>query len=190
MKNKRQKQAFLPFLSTPYPNVKAADMATNKLVLGCDDAAVAFKKTMVDFLCGKGYEVEDVGVDSESDHTPYAEVAERVAHLILASGGQKRGILFCGTGIGMAISANKVPGIRAAQVHDIFSAERAALSNDANVITMGSRIITPELAKRLVMEWLPLEFQPGPSSGKIQAILDIEREYAREGGPAKPLKTR
>ncbi|MCD8138290.1 MAG: RpiB/LacA/LacB family sugar-phosphate isomerase [Planctomycetaceae bacterium] len=152
-----------------------------KLVVGCDNAAFEFKNALVPFLVDLGYEVDDLGVASATDDTPYAEVAERVARIVVASAGGVRGLLFCGTGIGMAIAANKVPGIRAAQVHDTLSAERAALSNDANIITMGGRIIAVELAKKLLLQWLPLRFVPGSSSHKIKAIMDLEKKNGCSG---------
>ncbi len=152
---------------------------SNKLVMGCDDAALEFKNELMKFLKDKGYEIEDVGIFAKDDATVYPNVAERACQIIAESGFEKRGILICGTGIGMAMSANKCPGIRAAQVHDAFSAERAALSNDAHVITMGARVIGIELGKKLVMEWLPLEFKPGPSSPKVEAIMDLEKKLAK-----------
>lgn len=149
-----------------------------QLVIGCDNAAVDFKNAVVKFLRDQGYEVEDLGAHESADPTAYAFVAERVAEKVLATPG-KRGLLFCGTGIGMAISANKVKGIRAAQVHDSFSAERAALSNDAHIITMGARVIGLELAKKLATEWLSHRFKPGPSSSKIDAIHEVENKHAK-----------
>jgi ribose 5-phosphate isomerase B len=150
-----------------------------QIVIGCDNAAVSLKNEIVEFLKSQGADVEDIGVAAASDDTPYPEVAARLARIIIAGGYAKKGILLCGTGIGMAISANKFPGIYAAQVHDAYSAERACLSNNANVITMGARVIGPELAKKLVAEWLPLEFVPGRSSSKIEAIRKIESENFR-----------
>lgn len=150
-------------------------MGSKILVLGCDDAAFDFKQTMMAFLVGLGYVIEDVGIQSVENAEPYPDVAARVAQAVAESGGLKKGMLFCGTGIGMAITANKFAGIRAAVVHDSFSAERAALSNDANIITMGARVIGIELAKKLVTEWLDLEFQPGSSSPKLEAIGKIEQ---------------
>ncbi|MDR1613520.1 MAG: RpiB/LacA/LacB family sugar-phosphate isomerase [Planctomycetota bacterium] len=150
------------------------------LIIGCDDAAIEFKNELKKFLADQGYAVEDMGVASRGDSTVYPEVAGRVCKAIIDGGYRKRGILICGTGIGMAMSANKFPGIRAAQVHDVFSAERAALSNDANVITMGARVIGVELAKKLVMAWLPLEFAPGPSTPKVEAIKSIEKRNFRD----------
>ena len=95
---------------------------------------------------------------------------------IIRSGYAKRGVLVCGTGIGMCITANKFPGIRAAVGHDCFSAERSILSNNGNVLCFGARVIGPELAKKILREWITLEFQDGSSTPKVQAILDIERE--------------
>ena len=108
---------------------------------------------------------------------PYASTAERAALGILA-GHFDRGILACGTGIGVAISANKVPGIRAAQTHDTYSADRAARSNNAQIITLGARVIGPELAKAIVDAYLAAEFDPnGASAGNVAAIdaLDAKR---------------
>lgn len=151
-------------------------MHTNKLVIGCDDAALAFKEKVKAHLVKNGYEIEDKGIASQDDATLYPNVAAAVARAVQASKGQKRGILICGTGIGMAMTANKFKGVRAAQVHDSFSAERAALSNDANVITMGARVIAPEYGIMLITQWLGLEFKPGPSSCKVDAIGEIENE--------------
>jgi len=99
-----------------------------------------------------------------------------VAQEIIDSDYSKQGILICGTGIGMAITANKFPGIYAAICHDGYSAERARLSNDANIITMGARVIGPELAKSIVTTWLSLEFKPGRSSDKLALIKKFEKD--------------
>ncbi len=108
---------------------------------------------------------------------PYASTAERAALGILA-GDYDRGILACGTGIGVAISANKVPGIRAAQTHDPYSADRAARSNNAQIITMGARVIGPELAKAIVDAYLAAEFDPnGASASNVAAIDALDRKH-------------
>lgn len=153
-------------------------MDSSSIVVGCDNAAVDFKNMLIAFLKTKGYDVEDAGLASTDDPTAYAFVAEKVAKKVLANPGS-RGILFCGTGIGMSIAANKVPGIRAACIHDAFSAERAALSNDANVVTMGARVIGIELAKKLLLEWLSHRYKDGSSTPKIQAIHEVEQRYAK-----------
>lgn len=145
-----------------------------KIVIGCDNAAVDLKQTIIAFLKAKGYEVENIGCDSTLDNTYYPYIAEKVCNKIMESNYEKEGILICGTGIGMAMTANKFPGIRAAVCHDNYSAERAKLSNDANVLCMGARIIGPELAKKVTAEWLSLEFADGNSTPKVNAIRELE----------------
>jgi RpiB/LacA/LacB family sugar-phosphate isomerase len=109
----------------------------------------------------------------------YADVADRVASSV-QSGENDRAILFCGTGIGVCISANKVPGIRAALTHDTYSAERAAKSNNAQIITMGARVIGPELAKAIVEIYLASQFDPnGPSASNVDAIGKIDAKYGK-----------
>lgn len=147
-----------------------------KLYMGCDNAAVALKNMLKDLVIGMGYEVEDVGVDSASDTTNYPLIAEKVASKIIESGYEANGILICGTGIGMAMCANRFKGIRAAVCHDNFSAERAKLSNDANVLCMGARVIGPELAKKITKEWLGLEFIDGSSTPKVNAIKMLDKK--------------
>jgi ribose 5-phosphate isomerase B len=145
-----------------------------KIVIGCDNAAVELKHEVIKVLNEEKISYEDVGVDTKESQEMYPLIAEKVARKIIESNGEKEGILLCGTGIGMAISANKFPGIYAAVCHDIYSAERARLSNDTNVMTMGARVIGPELAKKIVKEWLSLEFKPGRSTDKIEKIKEFE----------------
>jgi len=121
-------------------------------------------------------ELVDVGVESENDTELYPNVAERVA-LEVAKDNCQRGIILCGTGLGMAITANKVPGIRAATCHDVYSAERARKSNNAQIITMGARVIGPESAKTVLKAWLKSEFAGGRSAPKVQRIIEIEQKY-------------
>lgn len=146
------------------------------IVIGCDNAAVPMKEMLIRFLQAKGITVENVGCDSADDPTVYPAVAQRVCEKIAESGFTKRGILLCGTGIGMAITANKFKGIRAAVCHDNYSAERSVLSNNSNVLCMGERVIGHELAKKIAGEWITLEFKDGSSTPKVQAILDIENK--------------
>ena len=145
-----------------------------KIVIGCDNAAVDLKNEIIKQLETLGVEVENVGCDSVEDQTYYPLIAEKVCNKIIESGYEKRGILICGTGIGMAMTANKFKGIRAAACHDIFSTERSILSNNANVMCMGERVIGKEVAKRLVREWIELEFVDGSSTPKVKAIQNIE----------------
>ena len=151
-------------------------MDRKTIVIGCDNAAVEMKNTVVKYLEEHGYKVENMGCDEACDATNYPTVAKRLCRSIIDSGYNKRGILICGTGIGMAMSANKFKGIRAAVCHDAFSAERSVLSNNANVLCMGARVIGAELAKKIVEEWLPLEFKDGRSTDKIAEICGIESE--------------
>ncbi|AEF82823.1 ribose 5-phosphate isomerase B [Leadbettera azotonutricia] len=144
------------------------------IAIGCDNAAVPMKAMLVKFLESKGIQVENMGCDSADDPANYPSVAKRVCESIIASGYEKRGILVCGTGIGMCMTANKFKGIRAAVCHDNFSAERSILSNNANVLCMGERVIGHELAKKITGEWISLEFKDGPSTPKVQEIINIE----------------
>jgi ribose 5-phosphate isomerase B len=154
-----------------------------EIVIGCDNAAVGLKEEIKKLLSSMGVLYEDVGVNSESDQEMYPDVAAKVAKKIIESGYKKEGILICGTGIGMAIAANKFKGIYAAVCHDIYSAQRAKLSNDANIMTLGARVIGPELAKALVKEWLSLEFKPGSSTSKVKRIKSIENENLKINPP-------
>lgn len=147
-----------------------------EIVIGCDNAAVPLKNLLRDFMRGKGYTVEDVGCQSEEDTTAYPLIAKRLCQRIIDSGYAKEGVLICGTGLGMAMCANKFKGIRAGVCHDSFSGERLKLSNKGNVICFGARVIGPELAKKILSEWLELEFQDGPSTPKVNGICSLEDE--------------
>ena len=154
-------------------------MEKKTIVFGCDNAAVELKKTLMEFVSGLGYQVEDVGVPDKDDGTYYPLVAKEACQRILNSNGSMEGILLCGTGIGMCITANKFPNIRAAVCHDVYSAERAKLSNNSNVMCMGARVVGSELAKELARTWLSLQFVDGSSTPKVQAIADVEKELHR-----------
>lgn len=149
-----------------------------KIAIAGDSAGVSLVDVLVAHLKNSaGVEVTDLSKAPAGATEYYANVAERVANAILA-GKFDRGILCCGTGIGMSMSANKVPGIRAALTHDTFSAERAAKSNNAHIITLGARVIGPELAKTIVNAWLASEFDPaGASAGNVEAIDGLDMKY-------------
>jgi len=149
-----------------------------KIALGADDAAYELKETIKKYLQERGIEVTDYGV-YDTQPSLYPDIAVKVAEAI-AGGKHERGILMCGTGLGMAITANKVPGIRAATCHDTYSAERARKSNDAQILTMGARVIGPELAKTVVDAWLKSEFQGGGSTQKIARITEYEQKYLKK----------
>jgi len=144
-------------------------------VVGCDNAALWLKESLIQCLCEAGCQVEDIGCRDNTDETPYAAVAESVCNTIRQSGYVKKGLLLCGTGIGMCMAANKMPGIRAAVCHDLFSAERSVLSNNANVICMGERVIGRGHARRLLERWIALEFVDGSSTPKVEAIMALEK---------------
>ena len=143
-----------------------------KLAIGCDEAACDLKEIVKNHLLTQGHEVHDFGT---FDGTPvlYPDVGIKLAEAVVA-GTFERGILMCGTGIGMAITANKVAGIRAAQCHDTYSAERARCSNNAQIITLGARVIGSELAKMIVDHYVASNFDGGNSAAKIARITDYE----------------
>ncbi|HET7029442.1 MAG TPA: RpiB/LacA/LacB family sugar-phosphate isomerase [Candidatus Limnocylindrales bacterium] len=157
------------------------------ILLGADDAGLGLLEIIADDLRTLGRAVETYRPDdplpddatTPADEVDYPDVAERVANAI-RSGRSDRGILICGTGIGMAIAANKVPGVRAAQAHDVYSAERARKSNDAQILTLGARVIGPESAKTVVHAWLESEFAGGASTRKVAKLerLDERRSAA------------
>jgi ribose 5-phosphate isomerase B len=142
-----------------------------RIVVGSDDAGFDYKEILKrDLEQHDGVaSVVDVGVDAEG-HTSYPRVAVAAAELV-AAGEADRALLICGTGLGVAIAANKVPGIRAATAHDSFSVERSVLSNDAQVLTMGQRVVGIELARRLVREWLTYRFDPASASAEKVAVI-------------------
>ena len=146
-----------------------------KLAIGCDEAAYALKEAIMKHLQEKGIAFHDFGA-AKGEIVLYPDVAFKVADAI-ASGQYDRGILVCGTGIGMAICANKVPGIRAAVCHDPFSTERSRESNDAQIMCMGERVIGVELAKYLVDLWLTCDFAGGGSAPKVNRIRELEEKY-------------
>jgi D-erythrulose 4-phosphate isomerase len=143
-----------------------------KIALGADDAGRPLLEVIAYYLS----ERPDVTVSDLSREGYYADIAAEVSKTIV-NGEYDRGLLFCGTGIGVCISANKVPGIRAALTHDTYSAERAAKSNNAQIITMGARVIGPELAKAIVDTWLKAEFDPaGASAANVAAIDKLDQD--------------
>jgi ribose 5-phosphate isomerase B len=144
-----------------------------KIAIGADNLGYGLKEELKKYIQSLGHEVVDCGCPSP-DPVDYPDVAKVTVDAI-QEGACERGVLICGTGIGMAMAANKVKGIRAAQCHDVYSAERAAKSNNAHIITFGALIVGPELAKMLVKTWLESFFTGGPSARKIAKIMDLEK---------------
>lgn len=146
-----------------------------RIVIGSDDAGVQYKAALKADLEAdpRVAEVVDVGV-GDDEHTAYPHVAVEAARRV-ADGKADRALLICGTGLGVAISANKVPGIRAVTAHDSFSVERSVLSNNAQVLCFGQRVIGLELARRLAKEWLGYRFDTSSASAeKVAAISSYE----------------
>ncbi|MCQ0986885.1 D-erythrulose-4-phosphate isomerase [Jiella marina] len=150
-----------------------------KIIIGGDSAGQPLVKAIADYLKTRDdVTFEDGSPTPEQSDERYANTTERLA-MAVKEGRFDRGILCCGTGLGVSISANKIPGIRAALTHDTYSAERAAKSNNAQIITMGSRVIGPELAKAIVEKYLASEFDPQSSSGpNVEAIDALDQKYS------------
>lgn len=150
-----------------------------KLAIAGDSAGEGLAKVLADHLKDR-FEVSEISRTDEGPDAFYANLSDRVASQVM-DGSYDRAILVCGTGIGVCIAANKVPGIRAALTHDTYSAERAALSNDAQIITMGARVIGPELAKAIADAWLAQTEnfdRNGKSAGNVAAIDAVGAKYA------------
>jgi len=148
-----------------------------KIVVGADHFGLPLKDAVRDYLREKGYQVDDLGVTSQ-DPVDYPDVGAIVAEAV-GAGKYSRGILVCGTGAGMAIVANKVPGVRAVCVNDPYTAERAVASNNAQIITFGTQVIAPAVAKKYVDIWLESEFQGGRSAPKVAKIDNLDEKYRK-----------
>ncbi|VAW20517.1 Ribose 5-phosphate isomerase B [hydrothermal vent metagenome] len=143
-----------------------------KLAIGCDEAGYKLKEIIKAHLAECGQAVTDFGV-ADGETALYPNIAFAVANSV-AGQNHDRAILICGTGIGMCISANKVVGVRAAQAHDTYSAERAKKSNNAQILCLGALVIGYELAKTIVDAWRNSHFEPGRSSPKVNLIVQYE----------------
>ncbi len=148
------------------------------ILLGSDDAGYKLKQELKTYLSKLGHNVLDIGCNSENP-IDYPIVATKACETFLIHN-YDRAILVCGTGIGMAICANKFPGIRGAVCHDIYSAERARKSNNAQVLALGARVIGFELAKAIVTVWLASEFTGGTSARKISEIDELDKKYRKK----------
>jgi ribose 5-phosphate isomerase B len=141
-----------------------------KIAFGCDPNAAELKQHLLEFSKSLGHEVTDYG----SDDPIYANVAIAVATAV-AAGKYDRGVLVCGTGIGVSIAANKVPGAYAANIHDVYQAERAQLSNNANIVTFGQQVIGSVLAQELLRKYLSVSYDPNSRSGpKVNRVCEYE----------------
>lgn len=147
------------------------------MVIASDHGGLELKDAIKKCLVSRGLSVRDFGTDN-GDSVDYPDFGEKVARAV-SSGEAERGILICGTGIGMSIVANKFPGVRAALVNDPFSARMAKEHNNANVLVMGGRVITPEIACRLVEIWLDSRFEGDRHQRRLDKISQIEDEVRK-----------
>ena len=147
------------------------------IVLGCDHAGWELKESLKEWLIQQGYQIQDFGTHSP-DSVDYPDYAVQVAESV-AGGKAERGVLICGTGIGMAMAANKVPGVRAALCSDLYTARMAREHNDANVLTLGGRLTGKELAREILEMFLKTEFAGGRHSQRVEKIREIEERFSK-----------
>lgn len=146
-----------------------------KVYLGCDHAGYPLKEALQEHLKKAGHEVVDLGVFTDATKVDYPDLAREVGEKVRENPGS-RGVLVCGTGIGVSIAANKLKGIRAANVHDVTEARFARLHNDANVLTVGARTLGPETAQEVVDVFLSTDFEGGRHEERIKKIMALENE--------------
>lgn len=144
-----------------------------RIAVGADHAGWPLKEPLVAYLMEHGWDVEDFGTFNNAS-VDYPDYAEKVADAV-RRGDVDRGLLICGTGLGMSITANKFPGIRAAAALDVVSARLSREHNDANVLTLGARLVAPSLAEEVLEVWLNTPFAGGRHQRRIEKILEIER---------------
>lgn len=154
-----------------------------KLAIGSDHVGIELKPIIIEYVKELGHEIDDFGPTS-TDRTDYPKYGKAVADAV-ASGEYEGGILICGTGVGISISANKVPGIRAVVCSEPYSAKLSKEHNNTNIVAFGSRVIGPELAKMIVKEWLDAEFEGGRHANRVDMISTLEKGEAE--GDAKFL---
>ncbi|HIX80795.1 MULTISPECIES: ribose 5-phosphate isomerase B [unclassified Thomasclavelia] len=145
-----------------------------KIAMACDHGGLRLKNVLKEYLLDNGYEVEDFGTNSE-DSCDYPDYAGKAAKAV-ASGACDKGVVVCGTGIGVSITANKVNGIRCALCHDVFSAKATRAHNDSNMIAMGQRVIGEGLALEILKAWLSTEFEGGRHVQRIEKMMAYEGE--------------
>ncbi|MRI83504.1 MAG: ribose 5-phosphate isomerase B [Nitratiruptor sp.] len=146
-----------------------------RVYIATDHAGFAIKEFVKGLFEQRGYEVIDLGPES-GDRVDYPDFAAKVAKAVAADPGSQ-GVLICGTGIGMSIAANKVPGIRAAEVHDHYTAQMARAHNDANVLCFGERVVGKGVIESIVEAWCSTQFEGGRHATRVAKIAQLEREY-------------
>lgn len=146
------------------------------IIIGSDHGGLNLKTALISYLNRRGFEVSDVGTNGEAS-VDYPDFGQKVAETV-AAGGAESGILICGTGIGMSITANKIPGIRAALVTDVFMARMAKEHNNANVLVLGGRVLDEQKACDLVGAWLDSTFEGGRHQARLDKITVLESKYS------------
>lgn len=146
-----------------------------RIALASDHAGFQLKEEVKKYLQGKNYLYRDFGTEN-TNPVDYPDIALPVAEAV-KSGEYDRGILLCGTGIGVSIAANKVPGIRAAVCHDTFTARYSREHNNANLLVMGGRVVGPEQAREILDTWLTADFAGGRHARRLEKIREIEQKY-------------
>ncbi len=146
------------------------------IVIGSDHGGLALKAVLKSYLHQRGLKVTDVGTDDDSS-VDYPDFGQKVAESVVA-GDAELGVLICGTGIGMSIAANKIPGIRAALVTDVFMARMAKEHNNANVLVLGGRVLDAQTACDLVAAWLDSTFEGGRHQLRLDKITALEKKYS------------
>lgn len=149
-----------------------------KVAFGCDHAAINLKNVLMEHLKERGYECVDYGAQDPNVKVDYPVSGLQVAEAV-ASGEVDKGVLVCGTGIGISLAANKVPGIRAAVCSEPYSAKLTVQHNNANIIAMGARVVGDELAKMIVDAFFDAEFEGGRHANRVNMITDIEKKYSK-----------
>ena len=149
-----------------------------KIAIGCDQNGFALKRDIMAYLRELGHEPEDFGTFGADEMVDYPDVGLKVAEAI-KDGKYQRGILICGTGLGMTIAANKFPGVRAAPCHDDLTAEMSRRHNDLNVLCLSGDILCERLVDRLVDIWLKTDFEGGRHARRVKKIADLERHNGK-----------
>lgn len=147
------------------------------IVIGSDHGGLSLKTALISFLKERGHAVTDAGTDDDSS-VDYPDFGQKVAEAVI-TGSAELGVLICGTGIGMSIAANKIPGIRAALVTDAFMARMAKEHNNANVLVLGGRVLDEQIACDLVTAWLDATFEGGRHQNRLDKITVLEKKYSR-----------
>lgn len=147
------------------------------IIIGSDHGGLSLKTALISYLKRRGIEVTDAGTNGDAS-VDYPDFGRNVAETV-AAGGAELGVLICGTGIGMSITANKIPGIRAALVTDVFMARMAKEHNNANVLVLGGRVLDEQKACDLVGAWLESTFEGGRHQGRLDKITALEKKYSR-----------